>query len=137
MTDQRGAPAVFRLRLGDGSTRLAAGHARSGPETLLEPGLDIALAGGPAFYGDIQTVSEDDLRRSELISLPLAAVALLFVFGSVIAAGVPVVVGGIAVTSATVVIYGKAEWDPVVVLSKFKNPAILVVAIWLDNRKSL
>ena len=46
-----------------------------------QPGLDVALAGGPAFYGDIQTVSEDDLRRSELISLPLAAVARLLVFG--------------------------------------------------------
>ena len=40
------------------------------------PGLDVALAGGPAFYGDVQTVSEADLQRSELISLPLAALAL-------------------------------------------------------------
>src|SRR6476646_3505324 len=50
------------------------------------PGIDVALAGGPAFYGDVQTVSESDLRRSELISLPLAALALLVVFGSVVAA---------------------------------------------------
>ncbi len=77
-----------------------------------QPGLDIALAGGPAFYGDIQTVSEDDLRRSELISLPLAAVALLFVFGSVIAAGVPVVVGGIAVLVALAAIVVVASVTP-------------------------
>ena len=31
MTDERGASAVFRLRLPDGSIRLASGHARSGP----------------------------------------------------------------------------------------------------------
>ena len=37
---------------------------------------------------------EADLQRSEIISLPLAALALLFVFGSVVAAGVPLVVGG-------------------------------------------
>ncbi len=36
---------------------------------------------------------------------------------------------GVAVTSATSVIYGATEWDPVVVLSKFKNPAVLVVAM--------
>ena len=30
------------------------------------PGLDVELAGGPAFYGDVQTVSESDLRRSEV-----------------------------------------------------------------------
>jgi len=79
---------------------------------VAQPGLDIALAGGPAFYGDIQKVSEDDLRRSELISLPLAALALLFVFGSVIAAGVPVIVGGIAVLVALAAIVVVASLTP-------------------------
>src|SRR6185436_13342759 len=36
---------------------------------------------------------------------------------------------GVAVTSATVVIYGAAEWDPVVVLSKFTNPVVLIIAM--------
>ena len=69
------------------------------------PGLDVELAGGPAFYGDVQEVSERDLQRSELISLPLAAVALLLVFGAVVAAGVPLVVGGAAVLVALAAIF--------------------------------
>jgi putative drug exporter of the RND superfamily len=76
------------------------------------PGLTIALAGGPAFYGDIQQVSEEDLRRSEIISLPLAALALLLVFGSVVAAGVPIVVGGLAVLVALAAIYLIASMTP-------------------------
>ena len=36
---------------------------------------------------------------------------------------------GVAVTSATLVIYGKTLWDPVDVLTRFKNPAVLVVAM--------
>ena len=68
-------------------------------------GLDVALAGGPAFYGDVQRVSESDLRRSELISLPLAALALLVVFGSVVAAAIPLAVGGAAVVIALAAIY--------------------------------
>jgi RND superfamily putative drug exporter len=68
-------------------------------------GLEVELAGGPAFYGDVQTVSEEDLRRSELISLPLAALALIIVFGSLIAAGVPLVVGGAAVIVALAAIF--------------------------------
>jgi NCS1 family nucleobase:cation symporter-1 len=36
---------------------------------------------------------------------------------------------GIAVTSATTVIYGQTLWDPVVVLSKFSNPIVLFVAM--------
>jgi NCS1 family nucleobase:cation symporter-1 len=36
---------------------------------------------------------------------------------------------GVAVTSATAVIYGETIWDPVVVLSKFTNPIVLFVAM--------
>jgi RND superfamily putative drug exporter len=77
-----------------------------------QPGLRIMLAGAPAFYGDIQTLSEDDLRRSEIISLPLAAIALLLVFGSVVAAGVPIVVGGTAVVIALGVLFFVASVTP-------------------------
>jgi RND superfamily putative drug exporter len=76
------------------------------------PELDVELAGGPAFYGDVQTVSEADLQRSEIISLPLAALTLLVVFGSVVAAGVPLVVGGAAVVVALAVIFVVASVTP-------------------------
>lgn len=36
---------------------------------------------------------------------------------------------GVAVTSATAVIYGKTIWDPVDVLTRFKNPLVLVIAM--------
>jgi nucleobase:cation symporter-1, NCS1 family len=36
---------------------------------------------------------------------------------------------GVAVTSATVVIYGAAIWDPVQLLTRFENPVVLVVAM--------
>ncbi len=76
------------------------------------PGMEVELAGGPAFYGDVQTVSEADLQRSEIISLPLAALALLLVFGSVVAASVPLVVGGSAVIVALAAIYVVASLTP-------------------------
>jgi RND superfamily putative drug exporter len=82
-------------------------------ERLRQPaGLTVELAGGPAFYGDVQTVSEADLQRSEVISLPLAALALLLVFGSVVAAGVPLVVGGSAVVVALAAIFLVASVTP-------------------------
>ncbi|MER3418491.1 MAG: MMPL family transporter, partial [Chloroflexota bacterium] len=74
--------------------------------------LEVGLAGGPAFYRDIQLVSEADLRRSELISLPLAALALLFVFGSLVAAAIPLVVGGSAVVLALGVVHLLATLSP-------------------------
>ena len=36
---------------------------------------------------------------------------------------------GIAVTSATVVIFGEAIWDPVVLLSKFHNPVVVFLSL--------
>jgi NCS1 family nucleobase:cation symporter-1 len=37
---------------------------------------------------------------------------------------------GVAVTSATTIIYGHTIWDPVDVLTKFTNPVVLVVAMF-------
>ncbi|MBI4376326.1 MAG: NCS1 family nucleobase:cation symporter-1 [Elusimicrobia bacterium] len=50
------------------------------------------------------------------------------------ALGLPTTMGlfsfiGVAVTSATVVIYGESVWDPVVLVSKFTNPLVLAVAL--------
>jgi NCS1 family nucleobase:cation symporter-1 len=36
---------------------------------------------------------------------------------------------GVAVTSATIVIYGKAIWDPVVLLSRFDSPLLHIVGL--------
>src|SRR5438874_10326741 len=37
---------------------------------------------------------------------------------------------GVAVTSATTIIYGQTIWDPVDVLTKFTNPVVLVIAMF-------
>ncbi len=75
-------------------------------------GLEVGIAGGPAFYGDVQAVSESDLRRSEAISLPLAGLALLLVFGSVVAAALPLAVGGAAVVTALAAVFLVASINP-------------------------
>src|SRR4051812_7071472 len=76
------------------------------------PGLRVQVGGGPAFYGDVQAVTERDLRRAELISLPLAALALIIVFGSLVAAGVPLLIGGAAVLVALAGIFIVASFTP-------------------------
>ena len=67
--------------------------------------LNVYVGGAAAFYRDIQTVSESDLRRAEVIGLPFAAIVLLVVFGSLVAAAMPVLAGG-----ATVLIGLSAVW---------------------------
>ncbi|HET9015783.1 MAG TPA: MMPL family transporter, partial [Thermomicrobiaceae bacterium] len=59
--------------------------------------LTVSMAGAPAFYADIERVTEQDLRRAEIVAIPFALAALILVFGSLVTAGVPVLVGGISV----------------------------------------
>jgi len=64
----------------------------------LEPSeLNVHIAGSPVYYSDIQTLSESDLQRAETVGLPFALIVLVLVFGSVVAAGIPVLAGGASV----------------------------------------
>ncbi len=76
------------------------------------PDLQYSVGGGPVFYEDIQSVSEDDLRRAELLAFPFAIIALLFVFRSVIAAILPAFVGGFAVVIALALIFALGHVTP-------------------------
>jgi putative drug exporter of the RND superfamily len=74
-----------------------------------QPDLEFLVAGGPAFYADIETASQRDLRRAELIALPIALVALLVVFGTVVSALVPLITGAAGVTVVLMAIYHLAS----------------------------
>ncbi len=74
-----------------------------------QPDVDFIVAGGPAFYADIETASQRDLRRAEVIAFPVALIALLFVFGSVVAAAVPLIVGGAGVAVILLAIFSLAH----------------------------
>ncbi|HEX6510877.1 MAG TPA: MMPL family transporter, partial [Chloroflexota bacterium] len=61
------------------------------------PDLTMIVGGPPVFYADIVRLTSSDLRRAETVAFPIAAVVLVLVFGSVVAAGVPLAIGGAAV----------------------------------------
>ena len=60
--------------------------------------------------------SQRDQMVGQALGLPLTMALYSFI--------------GVAVTSATTIIYGKTIWDPVDVLTKFTNPIVLVVAMF-------
>jgi RND superfamily putative drug exporter len=65
----------------------------------------LSVAGAGVFYRDIETVSQRDLRRAEAIVFPIALIALLLVFGSVVAALMPLAIGAAGVTLVLVSIF--------------------------------
>ena len=73
------------------------------------PDVKTSIGGGPVFYEDIQSVSESDLRRAEMLAFPFAVIALLLVFRSAIAAILPALVGGGAVIVSLALIFGLGQ----------------------------
>jgi NCS1 family nucleobase:cation symporter-1 len=59
--------------------------------------------------------SQHDQIVGQLLGLPLTMALYAFI--------------GVAVTSATTIIYGAPIWDPVDVLTRFTDPAVLVIAM--------
>ena len=68
------------------------------------------LSGGPAgVYGDINTQVTKSLVRAEAVAIPLTMLLLLLVFGSVVAALLPLIIGGCAIvgTFAELAVLGR------------------------------
>ena len=62
--------------------------------------LQTDLAGSFAVYGDVNEMSSEDLERAEMISLPIVVLLALLIFGSLMAASMPALVGALAVVGS-------------------------------------
>jgi uncharacterized membrane protein YdfJ with MMPL/SSD domain len=67
------------------------------------------LTGYGPITKDSAVQSEEDLQKAEIVSLPIAALVLILVFASVIAAGMPLFVAGLAIPSSLALIYLVAQ----------------------------
>ncbi len=72
--------------------------------SLDAPGLETDLAGSYAIFDDVNERTEQDLRRAETVSLPIVAVLAVLIFGSLVAASMPVLVGALSVVGALAVV---------------------------------
>jgi RND superfamily putative drug exporter len=66
-------------------------------EQVTSASLEVLTAGALPLNQDFDATAESDLFRAEVVSLPLALMLLVFVFGSLVAAGMPLGVGALAV----------------------------------------
>jgi uncharacterized membrane protein YdfJ with MMPL/SSD domain len=59
-------------------------------------GIQTTITGVPLLQHEFNAAIEDDLLQAELISLPVAMIILLVVFGTVVGAGLPLLMAGLA-----------------------------------------
>jgi RND superfamily putative drug exporter len=56
---------------------------------LSGPAITVSMTGSPAFWGDFNNVTRSGMVRAETLSWPLTAIVLVIAFGSLAAAGLP------------------------------------------------
>jgi uncharacterized membrane protein YdfJ with MMPL/SSD domain len=69
------------------------------------PPLETHLVGQAAVNYDVEKASAEDLVKVERFTFPIVAILLVLVFGSVVAAAVPLVLGAASVALALAVVY--------------------------------
>ncbi len=72
-------------------------------------GMTVQLTGSAALSEAQQNQSETDLARAESVSLPIALFILILVFGSLIAAGLPLTVAGLTIPTTLAIVYFVAQ----------------------------
>ncbi len=68
----------------------------------------VYLSGDPAIFREITTTTQQDVEQAEIAALPIALLVLLVVFGTLIAAAMPILLAVVAVPVALAVIYAIA-----------------------------
>ncbi|WP_446038445.1 MMPL family transporter [Streptomyces sp. SID1121] len=131
---QEGAPA---LRAKDGRQALVAARIEDDEKTAADvldriaPSyegsrglLTVSLGGPVAVQHEMQTLIQEDLLRAELIALPVTLVLLVMVFGSAVAALLPLGLGIVAILGTNAVLRGITELTDVSVFAQNLTTAL-------------
>ncbi|MFE0653182.1 MMPL family transporter [Streptomyces sp. NPDC059534] len=125
LRSEDGRQAVIAARIAGEEKDAAAVLDRIAPEYRGAHGpVEVRVGGGLAVRHEMQTVIQEDLLRAELIALPLTLVLLVMVFGSAVAALLPLGVGIVAILGTNAVLRGITEFTDVSVFAQNLTTAL-------------
>ena len=90
------------------------------------PGMRIAETGDASMSGAINNVLGSDFHKAEATSVPVTLILLLIVFGSLIAAGIPVLLAITSVVAAESLLSVVGQWLPV---SSSTSEVVLIIGM--------
>ncbi len=100
MRSTDGTLALITARLdqsGDAAQKRAGELADQLAGTTADGLLDVHVSGAPVVFHEVGHTIEKDLQRAESIAIPVTMLLLLLVFGTLVASGLPAVIGAVAV----------------------------------------
>ncbi|MET9931049.1 MULTISPECIES: MMPL family transporter [unclassified Streptomyces] len=125
LRSEDGRKAVIAARITGEEKEAAAVLDRIAPAYRGAHGpVEVSLGGELAVRHEMQTLIEEDLLRAELIALPLTLVLLVMVFGSAVAALLPLGVGIVAILGTNAILRGLTEFTDVSVFAQNLTTAL-------------
>ena len=91
-------------------------------------GVDVQLAGLQPVANSLNDTMANDIKRREMLAIPAVGVLLFFVFGGVVAAALPLIVGGLTVIGANGIIRLFTNFTEV---NAFVAPVVSLVGLGL------
>ena len=77
------------------------------------PGVSVNLTGAPGMWSDFNEANKEAMLKSELISWPVTMVILVLAFGSLVAAGLPLMLTILGLVSSAGILYLGTEIAPI------------------------
>ncbi|MCL4368510.1 MAG: MMPL family transporter [Actinobacteria bacterium] len=110
--DRRTTYALVNLRSKTQFDGMAASQKimQAADQVAKPPWLKSYLTGQEAVQADLTKASEASVKRAEMVGLPIALVVLVFVFGALVAAGLPLLVGALSILVALALAFLVGQW---------------------------
>ncbi len=101
-----GRAALVTARLADGNDAAVQALEKIRAQPLVDPTgrLDVRFGGVAAVFGAVSTTIKGDLARAESLAVPVVLILLVLVFGSAVAALLPLLVGVLSVLGTFLVL---------------------------------
>ncbi|WP_432191195.1 MMPL family transporter [Streptomyces sp. bgisy027] len=113
-----GHEALIAARITGDEKRMGETLDRLAPEFRGAHGpVEVSVGGPVAVRHEMQTTIQEDLVRAEVIALPVTLVLLVMVFGSAVAALLPLGIGIVAILGTNAVLRGLTEFTDVSVFA--------------------
>ncbi|WP_280499513.1 MMPL family transporter [Nocardia cyriacigeorgica] len=98
--------------VGDNDTDMVRNF-RAVKDAFYIDGVDVQVAGLQAVAGTLNDTIASDSKRMEVLAIPAVAILLFFIFGGVVAASLPLIVGGLTVIGANGIVMALTNFTDV------------------------
>ncbi|WP_366914464.1 MMPL family transporter [Nocardia sp.] len=124
--DRTHALAAIALH-GENDTDLLVNY-RAVKNDFTIPGVNVQVGGLQPISGTLNDTIADDLHRMELLAIPLVGLLLFFIFGGVVAASLPLIIGLLTIFGAFGIVRFLTNFTDV---NSFVSPVVSMIGLGL------